>query len=186
MNCRIATLNDSEQIAELHAQSWRESYRGIFPDSFLDKTVWTDRKNCWLERLTKPKPNQYVVVVIDNKTLIGFICAFGNQDPIWGTFIDNLHVSSSHKGQGIGKVLMHKVAKWSMENYPDDGIHLEVLEENSGARGFYESLGAIHHETRLWQPPSSTRKVNELLYIWKSLEQLVLNNDLVDETLSVK
>ncbi|MGF1761717.1 GNAT family N-acetyltransferase [Photobacterium sagamiensis] len=170
MKYRIATLKDAEKIADLHARSWRESYRDIFPDSFLDKDVWDDRKACWLARLAKPKYNQHVVVVMDNDIICGFVCAFGNEDPNWGTFIDNLHVSRSYKGKGVGKSLMRMVAKWSMDNFPNEGLYLEVLEDNITARGFYDALGATHQETRLWQPPGSTRKVNDLLYVWKSIE----------------
>jgi len=173
VNCRIATLKDSNQIAELHARSWRESYRGIFSDTYLDSAVWEDRKKCWFDRLSDPKPNQYVLVLTDSDSIEGFICAFGNYDPIWGTFIDNLHVSSSFKRKGLGKLLMQKVANWTMQNFPYDGLHLEVLEKNASAQSFYKSLGAVHQETRLWAPPFSEQKVKDLLYIWITPEQLV-------------
>ncbi|WP_299011622.1 GNAT family N-acetyltransferase [uncultured Shewanella sp.] len=165
---RVANINDSEVLANLHAESWRESYRGIFPDQFLDNDVWVERRNSWANRLSSPKSNQYVLVAIDGDNICGFICAFGNESARWGTFIDNLHVSRTYQGKGIGKQLMHLIAKWADENYSHKGLYLEVLEDNSNARDFYHRMGAKHQETNLWLPPGSNVKVNDLLYIWEN------------------
>jgi hypothetical protein len=55
MQYRIANMDDLEGIAQLHAESWRNSYRGIFPDDFLDHDVWDERQNAWASRLSSPK-----------------------------------------------------------------------------------------------------------------------------------
>ena len=44
---RGATLPDAEQIAALHADSWRRNYRGAYPDTFLDGEVFEDRRDAW-------------------------------------------------------------------------------------------------------------------------------------------
>ena len=36
MHYRVANINDLDNLAKLHSDSWRESYRGIFTDEFLD------------------------------------------------------------------------------------------------------------------------------------------------------
>jgi len=176
MHYRIANINDLDSLANLHAKSWRESYRGIFPDDFLDHDVWEDRKRSWASRLSSPKPNQNVIIAMDNNDICGFICAFGNESPQWGTFIDNLHVSSSAKGKGVGKQLMYLIAQWANALFDHKGIYLEVLEDNLSARGFYHSIGAKHQETNLWQPPGSNTYVNELLYVWETKQSLLLIN----------
>ena len=177
MHYRVADFNDLEGLAKLHAESWRESYRGIFPNNFLDNDVWIERKESWTNRLSSPKKNQYVLVAIDNKEICGFICAFGNESSQWGTFIDNLHVSKSAQGKGIGKQLMFLTAKWADENFQHKGVYLEVLEDNSSARSFYHRLGAKHQETNLWQPPGSNDKVNDMLYVWENnIPLLSVNN----------
>jgi ribosomal protein S18 acetylase RimI-like enzyme len=177
MQYRIAHFNDLESIAKLHAESWRESYRGIFSDYFLDNDVWEERKSCWANRLSNPKSNQNVIVAIDHNEICGFICAFGNESAKWGTFIDNLHVSKSIQGKGVGKKLMYLIAKWVDETFKQKGVYLEVLEDNSNARSFYHRIGAKHQETRLWQPPGSNDKVNDLLYVWENnLPLLLINN----------
>lgn len=177
MQYRIANINDLESLAKLHSESWRESYRGIFSDHFLDNDVWQERKNSWASRLSSPKANQYILVAIDNDKICGFICAFGNESSKWGTFIDNLHVSKLSQGKGIGKQLMYLTAKWINETFNHKGVYLEVLEDNLNARNFYHHIGAKHQETKLWQPPGSNDKVNDLLYVWENnLSLLHINN----------
>ena len=169
MDFRVATFEDRDNIADLHAQSWRETYRGIFSDDFLNEAVWHDRKKAWSDRLSKPKSSQFVLIAEENDSLCGFICAYGNEHHEWGTLIDNLHVKEACKGRGIGKRLMSMVAEWSRQIYPGKGMYLEVLEANVAARRFYDALGAINQETKLWQPPDGGQ-VKELLYVWVNIE----------------
>jgi len=177
MHYRVANYNDLESLAKLHAESWRNSYRGIFLDDFLDNDVWNERKKTWENRLSYPKHNQHVLIATDNNELYGFICAFGNESKKWGTFIDNLHVSKMAQGKGVGKQLMHLIAKWADQKFEHKGLYLEVLEGNLNARNFYHKIGATHEETNLWQPPGSNEKVNDLIYIWKNnIPLLEINN----------
>lgn len=41
---RQATIKDVAVIAELHAASWRQSYRGVLSDEYLARDVVADRK----------------------------------------------------------------------------------------------------------------------------------------------
>ena len=44
---RSVTIGDADDIAALHADSWRRNYRGAYPDSFLDNEVFDDRRDAW-------------------------------------------------------------------------------------------------------------------------------------------
>ena len=37
---RPATLADSQRIASLHTVSWRDAYRGILPDAYLEGPIF--------------------------------------------------------------------------------------------------------------------------------------------------
>ena len=177
MKYRVANINDLDRLAQLHAESWRASYRGIFPDKYLDNDVWDERKKYWANRLCSPKHNQCVFIAINNNEIVGFICAFGNESDKWGTFIDNLHVATTTQGKGIGKQLMYLVAQWADDSFDNKGVYLEVLEDNLKARKFYHSIGARHQETNLWQPPGGNKSVNDLLYVWDNTQSLFKIND---------
>ncbi len=167
MLVRAATIDDYRPIAQLHADSWRTTYRGIFKDEYLDEHVLHDRIGIWRERLTMPKGNQHVLIAEEHSSLLGFICAYGNEDTRWGTFIDNLHVVSARKRQGIGRRLLTEIARWSNHHYPDAGLYLGVLAPNTAARRFYEALGATNRESCLWEPPGGGEVV-DLRYAWPS------------------
>jgi len=139
---RPAKPPDAEAVALLHARSWRENYRGAFPDAFLDGDLPEERLRVWRERLDHPPGNQLVQLAVEDARLIGFVCAYGAHDPQWGSFVDNLHVADASKRNGIGSSLMRQAGAWLAPLYFDLGIYLWVLEANSSARRFYERLGA--------------------------------------------
>ena len=168
---REATLEDLSNIAELHAQSWRENYREALPAEYLKESVSSDRKNIWTERLIAPSLNQHVLVAEDNGDLCGFICTFGANHPEYGSIVDNLHVSSKVKGQGIGTKLFIAAAKWASTNYKDYDLYLEVLECNENAIRFYNYLGGKNIGSAYWHTPCGN-KVKELIYSWGKPEIL--------------
>ena len=139
---RDANASDVETIALLHTRSWRENFRGEFPDKFLDEDLPEERIRVWWRRLQDPRGNQLVRVAVDSGSLTGFVCVYGDYDPQWGSFVDNLHVADEWMRMGIGSALMRQADAWLASSYPDLGVYLLVLESNSRARRFYERLGA--------------------------------------------
>jgi ribosomal protein S18 acetylase RimI-like enzyme len=146
---RIATAEDAEPIARLHAESWRTAYRGILSDDFLDNDVVEDRRALWDVRFANPIPQRGVIVIEDEGGIAGFICVEGLEDARWGSLIDNLHVAPDRKHSGIGRTLMREGSSWLTEHYGEAPVYLWVLEANSNARRFYERLGASNAETVL-------------------------------------
>lgn len=138
---RPARQADADAIAFLHTRSWREHYRGALSDTFLDQDLPDERLRVWRHRLDEPVGNQFVQIAIDGAELLGFVCAYGAQDPDWGSFVDNLHVVKAAKRTGIGTSLMRQAGAWLARRYPDRGVYLWVLEMNASARRFYEHLG---------------------------------------------
>jgi len=176
MNFRIATLDDLANIAHLHAISWQENYHSVLAASYLNEMVFKERLQLWAERLNNPLENQWVFVAEEEKgekTLFcGFICVYGDHHERYGTIIDNLHVSASYKGKGLGTQLMVAAAQWAYQYYPKTSLYLEVLECNHKARGFYEALGAKNEAVGYWQTPCGN-KVKEFIYIWPTAQKLI-------------
>ena len=59
-HCRIATPNDIETIANLHALSWQNSYRGMLSDDYLDNHVLADRIQVWTQKINEPPAHQII------------------------------------------------------------------------------------------------------------------------------
>jgi ribosomal protein S18 acetylase RimI-like enzyme len=164
---RLATVVERDKICALHVQSWRQAYVGMLPDSFLAEPVVANRNAVWQQRFAEPKANQRIVVAMDDQQLCGFVCVYGDEDSQLGTFIDNLHVDESYKGQGIGKELMLDVTDWHKQQHPGVGMYLEVLADNVGAQRFYQKLGATSLRHQYWDPPAGER-IKEFVYVWNA------------------
>lgn len=162
---RPARESDAERIALLHAESWRQTYRGMLRDEFLDGDVLANRLAVWRDRLARRRDDQFVLLAMDGASVRGFICVYGDEDPTWGSLIDNLHVAREHKGEGVGTTLMRNAAAWLAEHHPDLGVHLWVMEANGAARRFYERLGARNAGTIDQESPGGG-SAPECRYVW--------------------
>jgi GNAT superfamily N-acetyltransferase len=168
---RPAGRADADAIAFLHTRSWRESYRGAFSDEFLDRELPEERLRVWRDRLAEPARNQLVELAFDGKDLVGFVCAYGAQDPDWGSLVDNLHVASAAKRSGIGAALMRRAGGWLARSHPDLGVYLWVLEMNTPARRFYERLGAENAGVSVMETHGGAI-VRSCRYTWPRPERL--------------
>jgi GNAT superfamily N-acetyltransferase len=162
---RPAHLGDVEAIARLHTDSWKRHYRGMMRDAFLDGEALANRLQVWRERLGRPPANQFACVAEVERELAGFVCAFGNEDPVWGSYVDNLHVELERKRRGIGSKLLARTGTWLAERFPDCGVYLWVMEANHAARRFYEALGATNAGTTIKQDPGGGAAPN-CRYVW--------------------
>ena len=169
---REAISEDAESIAQLHSLSWQQNYKGIWNDEFLNGPVVENRWYVWQNRLKQPPSNQYVVIAETEKTICGFACVYTNDDPIWGTLLDNLHVRKELKGHGIGSALIKSVARWSYQKSPDSGFYLWVLAKNMAAQRFYQNLGGINHELVSLKNPDGNFS-DCYRYVWTDVKTLL-------------
>jgi ribosomal protein S18 acetylase RimI-like enzyme len=144
---RPAGLSDFTAIAKLHADNWRKNYRGILSDNYLDKEVEKDRLNTWYGRLKFPTENQIVTLATLDNMLVGFCCLYFDDDAIFGSLIDNLHVSSNVQRSGIGRKLVIDCASKVYDKAENKRMYLWVYESNKNARIAYERLGGTNFET---------------------------------------
>lgn len=167
MQYRPAIPADADRIAALHARSWQETYRGMMPDAFLANDVEAERLAYWRDEFAKSPPNRHIIVAEADGQLAGFACIIAGHDPVYGALLDNLHVSTTYKGRGIGRNLMKLAAEWVREHQPDSSFYLWVYEKNHAARTFYDGLGARNQEA---VPGDYTIK---LRYVWPDLQTLI-------------
>ncbi len=168
---RMATSKDALPVAKLHAENWQRHYRGVLSDAFLDEFVYEDRKSVWLKRFQSPTPDQFVLLAEEEGQLRGFLCAYLNYDVTYGVLLDNLHVSSTYKSKGIGTALMQRLAKKLNEKRLDK-MYLWVLEQNTDAEGFYESLGGVVLETIEETEVGDCLTMKTRIY-WESIQTLL-------------
>jgi ribosomal protein S18 acetylase RimI-like enzyme len=149
---RLASADDAEQIAVLHADSWRRHYRGAYADSFLDGDVTADRRSVWSARLAASTNSETTLAEHDGR-LVGFVHVMFDNDPRWGSLVDNLHIVHDQRRTGIGTQLLSRAARAVDERATGDAMYLWVLRQNTAAQGFYRALGGTCVETAPVPPP---------------------------------
>lgn len=148
----MATADDAEQVAALHADSWRRHYRGAYADAFLDGDIESDRRTVWTGRLAVPAHSE-TILAEDSGQLVGFVHVMLDADPRWGSLVDNLHVRTARHGSGIGGRLLRRAASAVEQRAATRAMYLWVLEQNTKAQGFYRANGGGAVETAPVPPP---------------------------------
>jgi ribosomal protein S18 acetylase RimI-like enzyme len=139
---RPATAPDAPAIAALHVTSWRDAYAAILDPNFLAGPIEADLLELWNSRLYDAHPDQIVhVAEVEDREIIGFVCAFRNADPVWGSLVDNLHIAPHTRGKGVGEKLIRLAASLLASRYAQGGLHLWVFDANTAGLRFYERLG---------------------------------------------
>lgn len=163
---RTATEADANAIGLLHARSWQQHYQGVLSDKYLKEQVVEERLETWQIRLKHAPKQQHIILAEEKGIVCGFVCMMFQEDPVWGTLLDNLHVAYDWKGKGIGASLLTAGKQWTFQKDATIPMHLWVYESNKDAIAFYEKLGgqmvekAIHHNPDGGSAPA-------LCYAWK-------------------
>ena len=168
-----ATDRDADSIAALHADSWRRHYRGAYLDSYLDGDVVTDRQTVWRSRLAQPKENQFTVIACHGDEVLGFAHTVVDEDPRWGSLLENLHVRSDLKRTGMGSRLLSESAQRLLRLRTEGSLYLWVLDQNTAAQAFYDARGGSRVETQLRGPfPGGGRAMGHR-YHWTNPTRLL-------------
>jgi ribosomal protein S18 acetylase RimI-like enzyme len=131
---RRAAEADRTAIAAIHAQSWRDAYRGVLPDALLDGEIDRIMRDRWEEQAILPE--DAVLVAEQDGGIVGFCATWDGAS----AYIDNLHVRGEARSQGIGRRLLAATAR----HFLDLGrrrAHLHVVATNHRARALYVALG---------------------------------------------
>jgi ribosomal protein S18 acetylase RimI-like enzyme len=168
MSIRLATPGDAFDLAAIHIRVWRETYRGLMPDAFLDGFSLDTFRQRWVERLNTSEPRVAILVAHQpSHGTIGFGVCGPTRDPRLESdgeiYAINI-VKDGHR-QGFGKQLMQAMAR-ALESNEFRQVGLWVLEANRPAREFYDRLGGrlgavVQHEF-------GGRMIPEVAYLWTS------------------
>lgn len=169
---RKANTTDINSIARLHAESWRFNYRGILDDHFLDNEVLENRKQVWSERMYSGDIFMKIILAEDGNLLIGFGCLYLNHDTEYGALLDNLHVSKSYSGKGIGTHIIQVFAAEIFNSGKRKDMYLWVLEENTRAIRLYEKLKGQEKGMAL-ETGLGSKQVPKYRYYWPSVDILI-------------
>ena len=156
-NLQIVEANTLEQFAVLsriHARAWHSSYRGILPQSYLDREITENRWIPFFRTGAQTGKHCGLLLLRDGQPVCsgscgparldagedGSLCAFDNTDYRgWGEVI-SLYTLPGETGRGYGSRLLEEMVR-RLTRAGHAGCFLYVLRENEGARRFYERHG---------------------------------------------
>jgi GNAT superfamily N-acetyltransferase len=148
---RPAGADDARSIAEINVAGWRAAYRGLMPDEFLDSLSVDQRELAWRSRLESGEDAGDPAWVAElNGAPIGYLASGPPRDDdveASSAEIYAVYVAPDRWRAGAGRRLMETAAsEWWRRGATS--LRLWVLEGNSGARAFYESLGWVADGSR--------------------------------------
>jgi ribosomal protein S18 acetylase RimI-like enzyme len=146
MNLRRAALNDAPALARVNAAAWQAAYRGIVPDSYLQRFTVEQRTGRFTELLAADSGETCAEThaAESNHEIVGFLILGRCRDPdvdrkttgeIWG-----IYVSPEHWREGVGRLLCQQ-GQSILAGRGYSTVTLWVLEANQEARMFYEAMG---------------------------------------------
>lgn len=102
---RTATIDDAEDLAQLHIECWRETYSGILSPDFFSRQSVEDRLTLWSQLLNGPHASRHYVAEAKGRPVgfAGSIPATKPQHPseLWGIYL----LKDVH-GSGLGQQLL--------------------------------------------------------------------------------
>lgn len=73
MKIREASINDAEEIAAVHVESWKTTYTGIIPESYLAALSVQSRAKNWVQVFENQRADEIVYIAEDLKgKMVGF------------------------------------------------------------------------------------------------------------------
>jgi GNAT superfamily N-acetyltransferase len=142
-----AGFPDHLKIAQLHAANWRDNYREILSKDFLEHRVEQFMLDTWQEKLQQPPETQITTIAYRDKVVAGFCCLVLDDDPLYGSMLDNLHVAATEQNHGVGKLLMQHCAEIILGHASTHRMYLWVYVQNIKAIAVYERWGGRKAET---------------------------------------
>ena len=161
---REATPDDAEGIARAHTASWQESYRGILPETVLDRIDVGQRVETRRRILRDPSVFQLVAYDVTHGDIVGF-CDAGpaRRHVAYAGEVYAIYLVQRAKRYGLGAELFERVQAWLVASGMRSMI-VWVLDNNHHARRFYEAMGGRPAQ----KLPSSVGgfPIVELAYVW--------------------
>lgn len=133
---RVAAKNDVQQIAEVHVQSWKETYHGMIKQEILDELSVEQRVQLW-NQLVDDQNHQLLVYEL-NGNVAGFLDGYLNPNGVVAE-IRAFYFVKEIKGKGIGRK-MFKLFYQCIQLKNFQTLRLGVINKNP-SRYFYEKMG---------------------------------------------
>ena len=142
MIIRDAVYSDIDNIAKLYISNWKETYKGLLPEDYLNSLTKEYAVEKWNKYL---KSENHIFVAYEENEFLGFVASKkdDNEECYW--YLDSLHITKNSRGTGIGTKLIYKVGKYALTN-GYQCMSICIVKGNDSAKSIYKKLGAVHYK----------------------------------------
>jgi ribosomal protein S18 acetylase RimI-like enzyme len=174
---QIAKSENASEIAKVHLSSKKLAEKNIVDAAYLDSLSVSAFEQNWKEWLAAEETQ--VFIAWDGHIPAGFISIGPLRTPPPGTSkirplyvreIYALYVSPDYFRQGVGLALVRHAAAALIEQ-GQKSLCLWVLEKNTRAKAFYDSLGGQRLGKMMVE--MGRTKVKEICYGWRDISEIV-------------
>jgi GNAT superfamily N-acetyltransferase len=135
-------MNDVNQIAQVHVDCWKSTYRGIIAEDYLAKLSVEQRMKNWIWSFENPNHDE-VRFVAENADggIVGFISGGATRSPefSYDAELYAIYILHEYQRQGLGRNLVQVLVEHlRMKNYKS--LMLWVLQQNPSV-DFYKKIG---------------------------------------------
>ncbi|UYX54341.1 GNAT family N-acetyltransferase [Bacillus thuringiensis] len=169
IHVRRATKNDIANIAKVHVESWKTTYKGIFSNGVLDNITYEQRENLWENIFQKDDKNEHRFVAETlNGEIIGFIDGGAERT---GTYncdgeLYAIYILQEYQGMKIGQRLFQALLSDCKKNNMQSLLVWVV--SNNPSKKFYEKYDPEKIDTKFLERV----QVEETAYCWRDLNLL--------------
>lgn len=168
---RKAERKDVKQMAVVHVDSWKTTYKGIVDDVYLSTLKYDDREKLWHSALST---TNYVWVAEVNHQIVGFISGGKERTGEYGYDgeLYAIYILEKYQKRGIGKKLVEAFSNEMKVKGNYQSILVWVLTDNPSV-AFYESLNPVKVGTT--QVEIGEGSYEEIAFGWKAIDSLIKN-----------
>lgn len=168
---RRAIKDDIPGIAKVHADSWKTTYKGIFPNEILENITYEQREKQWENIFQKECNHQFRFVAETlNGEIVGFIDGGAERT---GTYncdgeLYAIYLLQEYQGMKIGQKLFQALLSECTNNNMQSLLVWVVT--NNPSKTFYEKFNPEKIDTKFLE----RLQVEETAYCWKDINNIIM------------
>lgn len=137
---RLNHLEDQEGMAKIKVDCWKDTYKGIIDQEYLDSLNYEIQTNKYIESFNDYKNMVLVAEDVETHKIIGYSCFSVEENEYADSELISLYIDKNYARRGIGTSLLRETVK-ELKKYNKKTMLLWCIKENKNAINFYEKLG---------------------------------------------
>ena len=149
MIIRDAVYEDIDNIAKLYISNWKETYKGLLSEDYLNSLTKEYAVEKWSKYL---KNENHIFVAYEENEFLGFVASKKDDEEENYWYLDSLHI--------------YRVGQYALK-HGYECMSICIVKGNDNAKRIYEKLGAVHY--KYFIDDFGGVKSNSEKLIWKNL-----------------